>query len=110
MAIKNLDELRSSVADIIGDRADDTAIAFIEDFNDTLADLSAGVSSDELDVVKSELAETKAKYEALDNEWRERYKKRFFSTAEEQAVYQTTYQDPGSLPEPLTYDALFKEE
>lgn len=110
MAIKNLDELRNTVADIIGDRADDTAIAFIEDFNDTLADLSAGVSSDELEAVKSELSETKAKYEALDSEWRERYKKRFFSTGEEQATYQAPSSELDAAPTPLTYDALFKEE
>lgn len=64
MAIRSTEELTKQLADILGDRVDDAALAMVEDLADTLADLTTG-------------EDWRAKYEENDKKWRERYKARF---------------------------------
>lgn len=96
MAIRTRDELLAQIKNILGDNTSDDAIGLVEDVTDTMQNYEQNSGED-----------WKAKYEANDKQWREKYRNRFYST------------DP--LPEddkppieeeekPLTYDSLFKEE
>lgn len=68
MAVKTREDLMQSVNTILGDRSDDVALEFIQDMTDTLNDFAShnGVYTQE-------------QYDALDNNWRTRYRERFFS-------------------------------
>ena len=68
MPVKTVDELMTSLNNILGDRDDDDALEFIQDMNDTVSDLSShsGYYS-------------KQQYDELDAKWRKRYRDRFFS-------------------------------
>lgn len=82
----------------IGDRSDDDAISFIEDMTDTYT---------ELEKRQSESEDWKKKYSDLDDKWKKRYRKRFFSG--------TIISDPEvdfdeeKKPEDITIDDLFEE-
>ena len=65
------DEFMEKLKTVVGDRTDDEALTIIEDFTDTYDDLDGKVIEDPED--------WKGKYEALDEEWRKKYKERFFS-------------------------------
>ena len=96
------EDLMRKLSDIIGERNDDDAIAFIEDVSDTIDDLE-----------KKDPEDWKAKYEELDNTWRKRYKERFFSELPEEHTEEISDQledQTEDLEKDLTFDALFKEE
>lgn len=101
MAVKTKEELLEIVKTRIGEDNSDEALAFIEDITDTLADFEAKASTD-----------WEEKYNSLDNEWRERYKARFFSAPVDEDV-DDVIDDVNDVEEeakPLTFDALFEEE
>lgn len=64
MAKRTLEELKISAGEIIGDRSDDAALAFLEDLHDSFS----GGGED-----------WEAKYKENDAAWRKRYKDRFMS-------------------------------
>lgn len=101
MAVKTREELLEIVKTRIGEDNSDEALAFIEDITDTLADFEAKASTD-----------WEEKYNSLDNEWRERYKARFFSapvdTKEDDFVDDVN--DVEEETKDLTFEALFEEE
>ena len=61
--VKTKDEIMESVKAIVGDRSDDDALAFLEDFSDTIESFGE---------------DWRGKYEENDRAWRERYRARFF--------------------------------
>lgn len=61
-------ELREKITAFVGDRSDDEALSILEDVADTLTD---------------EPEDWHEKYNALDAEWRERYRKRFNGLTDE---------------------------
>lgn len=65
MAKKTLEELKKAANEIIGDRADDVALAFLEDLHDSFSEGGE---------------DWKLKYEENDAAWRKRYKDRFMSS------------------------------
>lgn len=92
MAIRTAEELRESVRMIIGDRTDDDAIAFIEDFTDTMNDVQRKID---------ESGDWEKKYHENDAEWREKYRARFFDGE--------TPNEPGeTIVEKRSYDDLFE--
>ena len=105
MAIKTVDEIMESVKARIGEDNSDDALAFIEDINDTLKDMSEKASVDNS-------AEWEEKYNALDNEWRAKYKERFFNKSVEEALEKEkeTESDEEVEQRKMSYDDLFKEE
>ena len=68
MAIKSTEDLMNSLNTFLGDRDDDDALELIQDFTDTLDDLS-----------KNHGGYTQQQYDDLDASWRKRYRERFFS-------------------------------
>ena len=100
MAVRTKEELLELVKTRIGDDTSDEAIAFIEDITDTIADLEDKASTD-----------WEEKYNSLDNEWRERYKARFFSAPVDEEVDDVIdVNDVEDEAKDLTFEALFEEE
>ena len=101
MAVRTREELLEMVKTRIGEDNSDEALAFIEDITDTLADFEAKASTD-----------WEERYNSLDNEWRERYKARFFSAPVDvkEDDFVDDVNDVEEETKDLTFDALFEEE
>lgn len=97
MAVRSKEELMKSIRARIGDDQSDEAIALLEDVADTYADMETRANGDGED--------WKAKFEANDAAWRQKYRDRFFGKGSE----------PDDEPDqphdnkPMTYEELFKE-
>lgn len=89
MAVRSKEELLAIIKDRIGEDTSDEAISFIEDVTDTLNDFETRAGED-----------WEEKYRQLDEEWRIKYKERFFNTENEEEE---------EKKEVLTFNDLFKE-
>lgn len=96
MAILTKEQLMESIKNRVGDDTSDEALAFIENVNDTIENMSNDKNTD-----------WKSKYEENDAAWRQKYKDRFFNTSSE--VKDDDLEEDGK-EKPMTYEALFKEE
>lgn len=90
MAIKTPEELRTSLTAILGDEPSEDGLSLLEDFSDTLADLTGSGSN----------ADYKEKYNAL----RKRYVDRF-----NEPIEGGNKEEPKD-DKPRTFESLFKEE
>lgn len=72
--VKTKEELFEFLKERFKDSTDDEALAFLEDFSDTL---------DELNTRLSDKTDWKTKFEENDKTWRERYRDRFYSAPKE---------------------------
>ena len=97
MAIRTKEELLNDLNTFIGDSEEDSAIALIEDFTDTLTDLEN----------KSDNENWKAKYDENDKAWRKKYKDRFFSKEDDKI---DVIKDEDEDEPPKTFNELFKTE
>lgn len=100
MAVRTKEELLNIIKDRIGEDTSDEAIAFVEDVSDTLNDY-------EQKATNTDSENWKTKYEENDKKWRERYRERFFSKAEEN---EDDLDDNDEDVKTLTYDELFEEK
>ena len=96
------DNFFEKIKEIVGDRTDETAIAFIEDATetyDTLTDRAEGGG----------VEEWKRKYEQNDKMWSERYKERFFNgkLPKYKRTETTEIDDNGEYKQNITIDELF---
>ena len=98
MAVLSREELMAKLSARIGDDTSDEAIALTEDISDTFADLESKANGDGVD--------WKAEATRIDEEWRKKYKDRFFSCDGSE-----DNQDDGNDDEPkkTKYSDLFKE-
>ena len=80
----------------VGEDTSDEALAFIENVNDTIENMSSDKNTD-----------WKAKYEENDAAWRQKYKDRFFNSSSEDKDDDFEEEEK---KKPMTYEALFKEE
>lgn len=64
--VRTKEEYIKALSDYIGEDTSDAALAIVEDFSDTY------------DSVVGDGTDWKAKYDELDQEWRRKYKERFF--------------------------------
>ncbi|MBO7731198.1 MAG: hypothetical protein J6S67_01545 [Methanobrevibacter sp.] len=78
MAIKTKDEILSQIRDKFAEDSSDEVIGIIEDISDTITDLESKANGDGKD--------WEAEAKRIDNEWREKYKARFFSGKKEDEV------------------------
>lgn len=94
MSVKPISELLESVNSIIGDNNDDSTLEFIGDLSDTLN--SYKDSENQIETLKREKTE-------LDNNWRKKYRERFFAPVEDE-------EDPQDDPPALKtrFEDLFK--
>lgn len=100
MAVKTKDELMSVIRAHIGEDQSDETIALVEDISDTLDDMQSRATGDGTD--------WKTKYEENDASWRQKYKDRFFSKAEDKPDDKD--EDGDEEVKTLSYEELFKEE
>lgn len=70
MAIKTKDEILSMIREHFADDTSDETISFIEDVSDTFADLESK---------KKDGKDWEAEAKRIDEDWRKKYKERFFS-------------------------------
>ncbi len=71
MSVLNRDDFINSINTIVGTDTSDNALKFIEDMTDTYNSLEEQANGDG--------ENWKQKYQELDNSWKEKYKRRFFS-------------------------------
>lgn len=99
MAIKTKDEILASIKEHFAEDSSDETIAFIEDVTDTFTDLETKANGDGKD--------WKAEAKRIDDEWRERYKARFFSASKE--TEEPEIEPEFDEPKQLKFEDLFKE-
>ena len=95
MAILTKEQLMESIKNRVGEDTSDEALAFIENVNDTIENMSSDKNTD-----------WKAKYEENDAAWRQKYKDRFFNSSSEDK--DDDFEE--EKQKPMTYEALLKEE
>ena len=103
MAVLSHDDFMSAVKGLAGDNADDNTLTMIENFTDTFNDLETRAN---------DTTDWKSKYEQNDNEWREKYKARFFegsagTTPDD--VMRDQKEDITDDGKDISFDDLFKE-
>lgn len=97
MAVKKKEELMEALRQRIGEDTSDEALSLIEDFNDTM---------EQYEKSNSDSTDWKTKYEENDAQWRQRYKDRFFSKADDDE--DSTEEE--EKPVPMNFSDLFKGE
>ena len=97
------EELLEKVKTYVGDRADDETLEIIEDISDSF---ESSESAEKIEEIKTEY---ESKLANLDNEWREKYKARFFSEKDDTG----NDGDGSDIPddeEKTDYSDLFEEK
>lgn len=93
--IRKGEELLAMIKGVIGEDTSDESLQLIEDVSDTINDYEDRAKDD-----------WKAKYEANDKTWREKYRDRFFNGKPES---ESEDEPDDERPKRLTYENLFKE-
>lgn len=101
MAIKSKQEILDEIGLLVGTETTDEVLAVIEDVTDTIDDYERKLGDD---------TDWEAKYNELDNEWREKYKARFFEAEDVAAAAEAEDVTEDEDEELLTYDDLFEDE
>lgn len=97
--IRTREELLNQIRDMIGDSTDDNALSILENVTDTITDLETRAADN---------TDWQARYNQLDQEWRQRYRDRFTSGADDPGASQDP--DPETGETIMTFEELFKEE
>lgn len=105
MAIKNATEIMETLRKFLGDDVSDETLVFIEDVNDTISNYERMVA---------DVTDWESKYNDLDQEWRKRYRNRFFESGaeDENGSYHddvNDLEDQQDDKEPQTFEELFEE-
>ena len=96
------EEMLNKFNNLMGDNNSDDVLSFIEDINDTV-DVDNG---QEIETLRANVVRLENEKKELDNNWREKYKSRFFDGA---IVTPPPDEDDIKPPKKLTYENLFKE-
>ena len=103
MAIKNATEIMETLRAFLGEDVSDEALVFIEDVNDTISNYER---------MAADVTDWQSKYDQLDQEWRKRYRDRFFESGNEDEKG-SFIEDVNDLEEqqdePTTFEELFSE-
>lgn len=97
------EELLEKVKTYVGDRADDETLEIIEDISDSF---ESSESAEKIEEIKTEY---ESKLANLDNEWREKYKARFFSEKDDTGN-DVDESDTSDDEEKTDYSDLFEEK
>ena len=100
------EELLEKVKTYVGDRADDETLEIIEDISDSF---ESSESAEKIEEIKTEY---ESKLANLDNEWREKYKARFFSEKDksDNDNSNSSDNDDDNDDEKTEYSDLFEEK
>ena len=104
MSILNKEQFLQAIKERVGEGNSDTDLKFIEDMTDTYNSFN-----------NTDNENWKEKYNQLDNEWREKFKKRFFDTPDteknkQQQPNNQQQQSPEKDSEDITIKDLFIEK
>lgn len=104
MAVRNREEILTTIRDYFGEDTSDEALIIIEDVDDTFKDFESKISED-----------WKSKYDELDAEWRKRYRDRFFQKPDDKEttaddVVNDNKEDLKNESEIKSFDELFEEK
>ena len=97
MSVLNRDDFFNRIQNIVGTDVSDDSLSFIEDMNDTYNDLESRANGDGID--------WQQRYNELDEAWKEKYKKRFFSGGS--SYTPKADKDPDPQPSNVDYEDLF---
>lgn len=90
MPRKSLEDLMSSAKSLFADNSSDEVLNFLEDLTDSYTE-------QDVTSYESRISELEKKVEDTENEWREKYKARFFEPKEQITVVdETSTEDPGN--------------
>jgi hypothetical protein len=89
MSKKSLDELMSSAKTLFADNSSDEVLSFLEDLTDSYTEQDVTSYEDKI-------SELERKVEDTENEWREKYKARFFEPKEQISVIDEAQTEEGS--------------
>ena len=95
MAIKTREELMQTANSLFGDNSEDSVLGFLGDLSDTLQGA---------DGANSRIAELEREKTQLDNDWRKKYRERFFAPVEKDD--EPEYDNPPALK--TKYEQLFE--
>lgn len=98
MAIITKEQMMEKIRARLGDATDDETISLIEDVNDTI---------DDYDTRLQQVGDWKSKYEKNDEEWRRRYRDRFFEGDSKQNYDGEDPVTADKVERTLTYEDLF---
>lgn len=98
------EELLEKVKTYVGDRTDDESLEIIEDISDSF---ETSESAEKIEEIKTEY---ESKLANLDNEWREKYKARFFSEKDKSDNDNINKSDDDDDDEKTEYSDLFEEK
>lgn len=97
MAVLTRDEFFDRVQKIVGTDTTDESLTFIEDMTDTYNSLDERANGDGTD--------WEQRYKDLDESWKEKYKKRFFSGSSSRVIEDVKDEEE---KKEVTYDDLFE--
>lgn len=101
MAVLNREQFFDRLNEMFAERTDDDAISFIEDMTDTYNALEASGST----------IDWEEKYKKLDESWKEKYKRRFFSGVSVIVNNEAdSVEEEKETAESITFEDLFSEE
>lgn len=100
MAVRTREELMEQIRGRVGDNTDDETIAFLEDVQDTFADMESRANPDGKD--------WKAEAERIDQEWRTKYRERFFGGVDDNEPDDTNHMN-SNRKKTYNFEDLFKE-
>lgn len=77
MSVRTREEIMEAVRQRFNDDTSDDTLTFIEDISDTLNNYENSINTE----WETKYNELNARYQNLDNSWRQRYRERFFDNA-----------------------------
>lgn len=104
MSVLEREKFFESIEARLGDDTSDEAIQFLEDMTDTYNDMEARATGDGVD--------WKQRYEELDEKWKKKYSRRFFSGGAMRMSFSKNEEDDEEENKPdnrekITYNDLF---
>lgn len=103
MAVLNKEDYMARLKERIGEDTSDEAMTFLEDMTDTFNDMETRSNG------KSE-EQWKEEIKNLDDEWRKKYKERFFSETTPNDVKKEQEEDIKDDSSDVDFDDLFNEK
>ena len=97
MSVRTREEILETIRTRIGDQTDDETISFLEDVTDTLTDLETSANGGG--------ENWEQRYKDNDEEWRRKYKERFFSSEPSEPKEPKQGEEEEN---PKTFEDLFK--
>ena len=102
MGILSKEEFLKRVNDMLGSRADEEAINFLEDMADTYNELEAKA--------KGTGEDWQQKYEENDRAWQQKYRRRFMSGGGSTVIEDIEESEPEVTAETITIEDIFREK